>query len=105
MAANVNSGDFEYLRLVDSIRVATFRDHDLGVEWVTKPWVAQHIKRSLHFVKTHWTRDPCDAAMSKAPIGMGGRTFSDESGAAIVKHAGKQKQRVRNVECVARPIG
>ena len=72
MAANVNAGDFEDLRLVDRFRAATFREHDLGVEWVTKPWVAQHIKRSLHFIKTHWARDPCDAAMSKAPIGMGG---------------------------------
>ena len=68
---------------------------------MTTPWVAHHIKRSLHFVKTHWIRDPCDAAMSKAPIGMSGRTFSFESRAlAIVKHAEKQKRRVRNVEYV-----
>ena len=73
MAANVNAGDFENLRQVDRFRVATFREHDLGMEWVTKPWVAQHIKRSLHFIKTPWARDPCDAAMSKAPIGMGGQ--------------------------------
>ena len=41
MAANVKAGDSDDLRLVDRIRVATFREmHDLGVEWVTKPWVA-----------------------------------------------------------------
>ena len=46
MAANVNAGDFEDLRLVNRFRVATFREHDLGVEWVTKPWVAKPIRRS-----------------------------------------------------------
>ena len=105
MAANVNSGDFEDLRLVDRVRVATFREHDVGVEWVIKPWIAQHIKRSLHFVKTPWTRDPCDAAMSKVPIGMGGRTFSDESRRCDRQACREaEKRRVRNVECVARLI-
>ena len=37
MAAKVNAGDLEDRRLVDRFRVATFREHDLGVEWVTKP--------------------------------------------------------------------
>ena len=35
MAANVNAGDFEDLRPVDRIRVATCREHDFGVGWVT----------------------------------------------------------------------
>ena len=91
MAANVNAGDFEDLRQVDRIRVAIFREHDIGNEWVTNPWVAQHIKRPLHFVKTTGPRDPCDAAMSKGTDRDGrmdllGRVL----GAAIVKHAGKQ---------------
>ena len=45
MAAYVNTGGSEDLRLVDRIRVATFREHDLRVEWVTKSWVTKHIRR------------------------------------------------------------
>ena len=35
MASNVNAGGSEDLSLVDRIRVAIFREHDLGLEWVT----------------------------------------------------------------------
>ena len=55
MAANVPVGDSERTRFVDRIRVITFREiRDLGVDWISRSWVADHVKRSVSFVKRNW---------------------------------------------------
>ena len=85
MAANVQVGDSESVRLVDRIRVMTYREiRDMGVDWLTQSWVAKHVKRHINFVKQHWSGNPYDAAMNTELIGLGGRTLSDESRRLVV---------------------
>ena len=55
MAPNVKSGGYEGTCTWSTASVATFREmQDLGVDWMTKPCVTQHIERSLHFDNTQW---------------------------------------------------
>jgi len=96
MAASVSSGDSEDLRLVDRIRVMTFKEaRDAGASFITQSWVANRVKRSIRFVKEHWNGNPYEAKMNVAPVGIGGRQFSDASKELVQHHAGKQKRSVR----------
>ena len=98
MAANVPVGDSERNRFVDRIRVIAFREiRDFGVDWISRSWVADHVKSSVSFVKRNWNGNPYDAAMDIAPIGIAGRALSDQSQAFIVEQAMKQKRSVRKV--------
>jgi len=66
----------------------------LGVTFVTQSWVVERVKRSRTFVVKYWHGDPYAADMKTAPIGSGGRTFSDQSRDLIQEHTGKQKPSV-----------
>ena len=52
---------------------------DLCVTFLTQSWVAESVKRSRTFGVKHWNGDPYAVEMDKAPIGVGGRFFSDQS--------------------------
>ncbi|CAG0890621.1 unnamed protein product, partial [Cyprideis torosa] len=71
--------DSEKLRFVDRIRAITFREaRDAGASFISRSWIANHIKRSETFVKKNWMRNPYECELNTEPIGAP-RALSFES--------------------------
>lgn len=91
------SYDSDKIRFIDRIRSITFREaRDAGASFISRKWIAMHIKRSERFVTFNWNRNVYDCESDFSDCGRPS-SLSQESKEIIAESTGRAKKSLRGL--------